>query len=65
MSPIGIADILTIRRALEGAATTCRYHGQDFTRLGMQYALPRCESCQQPFRVVQALAALHRIETAQ
>lgn len=44
--------------ALRSAPQSCRYHGQDFNASGMWCGEPRCESCQQPFRVVNALATL-------
>lgn len=58
-------DLATIRAALTHAEQTCRWHGSDFERLGLErWAAPRCDSCKQPWRIAQALAALNRIELA-
>jgi hypothetical protein len=46
--------------ALEHAEKTCPYHGRDFTRAGMWRGIPRCESCRQPWRVVEGLAAIEK-----
>jgi hypothetical protein len=54
------ANEAAIRAALEEAPQECRYHGKDFERMGMQWGRPRCDSCKQPWRVVQALVALDR-----
>lgn len=56
------AALSVVRRALAGEPRTCRYHGTDFERSDMAFGLPRCDSCKQPYRVAQALAALARIE---
>lgn len=58
------SDLAAIRDALTHADTTCRFHGTDFERSGMQSGLPRCTSCQQPWRIVRALAALDRLDVA-
>jgi hypothetical protein len=46
--------------ALEHAEKTCRYHGDDFMRCGSWRGIPSCESCRQPWRVVEALAAIEK-----
>jgi hypothetical protein len=57
MPPTG--DLATIRAALIRAEQHCRYHDQEFERLGLEsWGEPRCDSCKQPWRVVQALAAV-------
>lgn len=50
-----------VRDALVHAKQQCPYHGSDLERSGMWCGMPRCESCQQPWRVVQALAALKEL----
>jgi hypothetical protein len=49
--------------ALLNAEQMCQYHGTDFERMGMQRGEPRCDSCKQPFRVKQALAAIEACHT--
>ncbi len=56
------AALAAARQALEHAPQTCRYHGDGFDRNDMRMGLPRCESCQQPYRVTRALAALDAVE---
>jgi hypothetical protein len=46
------------RATLNHAEQFCRYHGQRWDFLGWEYGLPRCDSCKQPYRVVQAIAGL-------
>lgn len=53
-----------IRSALDNAAKWCPYHGQDFDFLGARHGVPNCESCQEPWRVVQALRILSMMEAA-
>ena len=57
-----MSDFMTIRRALAMGPEVCRYHGDRFDFLGMERSEPRCESCREPWRIKQALAALGRIE---
>lgn len=54
-------ELFLIEEALVHAEAGCRYHGTDFERLGMEFGLPRCGSCKQPWRVAQARLALHAI----
>ena len=58
------AAIPVIRRALAGEPRACRFHGTDFERSNLAFGLPRCESCRQPYRVAEALAALDQIGSA-
>jgi hypothetical protein len=49
------------REALRHAEQRCRYHRENFGFLGFEWwGEPRCESCRQPWRVTQALAAIDR-----
>lgn len=50
------------RQALESAPQRCLYHGTEFDKLGMQWGEPRCESCQQPWRVVRALKEIELVD---
>lgn len=63
LDPIGadLDQLATIRRALADGPRVCRYHGTNFELSHMAFGLPRCESCRQPYRVAQALAALKQI----
>lgn len=47
--------------ALEGAETTCRYHGDNPPKAPAWHG--GCESCQQPTRVREALAAIRALTT--
>jgi hypothetical protein len=47
--------------ALEGAETTCRYHGDTPPKAPAWHG--GCESCQQPTRVREALAAIRALTT--
>lgn len=57
--------LAVIQAALAAAPQTCRYHGNQFDRLGMEYGEPRCDSCKQPWRVVRALDAVDRLARAE
>lgn len=56
--PDAVRVIVLAAGALRSAEQACRYHGQDFERHGMWCGEPRCESCRQPYRVVNALKAI-------
>lgn len=48
-----------VREALIHAERQCRYHRDQFDFLGTYHdGTPRCESCQQPWRVRRALDAI-------
>lgn len=49
--------------ALAASPQRCRYHGDDFGRLGWERGEPRCDSCKQPWRVKRALDAVERAIT--
>jgi hypothetical protein len=57
------ADLWTVKAALEELPATCRYHGDDFGKLGHQgpHGEPRCESCRAPWRRMCGLAAVERM----
>lgn len=46
--------------ALAASPQRCRYHGNDFGRLGWERGEPRCDSCKQPWRNDRALSAIDR-----
>lgn len=52
-----VAEALT---ALEGAETSCRYHGEDPPEAPAWHG--GCESCRQPTRVREALAAIRALD---
>lgn len=60
------ADVWTVRQALECLPAECRYHGEEFGKLGRLSAAeggePRCESCRPAWRRMCGLAALRRVE---
>lgn len=59
-----LAALNTARNVLEREPRTCRYHGDQFDKLGMEWGEPRCDSCRQPWRVVRALAEIEQAEKA-
>jgi hypothetical protein len=65
MSDVMSADFWIVKRALEMLPTECRYHGDDFGKLGHLSASeggePRCESCRPAWRRMCGLAALERV----
>jgi hypothetical protein len=52
------------RKALDGEATSCRYHGTKFDFSGWESwsreQIPRCDSCKQPYAVTNAIASIDR-----
>ncbi|ANZ35246.1 hypothetical protein BBK82_03310 [Lentzea guizhouensis] len=56
------AKLLRAASVLKHAPKSCQYHGTEFERSGMRRGLPRCESCQQPYRVTKVLAAIEGTE---
>lgn len=57
------ADLWTVEAALRLLPAECRYHGDDFGRLGYEgpHGQPRCESCRPPWRRMCGLAAVERL----
>jgi hypothetical protein len=60
MRGTAVDDLHTIRDAIEALPPRCRYHGDDFAKLGMEWGQPRCDSCKDPYRRKTALSALNR-----
>jgi hypothetical protein len=52
------AAVLHAAEVLKHTPQSCRYHGTEFEKSGMRRGLPKCESCQQPYRVTKVLAAI-------
>jgi hypothetical protein len=60
------ADLWTVEAALKLLPSVCRYHGEDFGKLGYEgpHGQPRCESCRAPWRRMCGLAAVQRMRDA-
>lgn len=58
------ADLWTVAAAIQHLPSVCRYHGDDFGRLGYEgpNGEPRCESCRPPWRRMCGMAALQRVQ---
>lgn len=56
------AEIDIILAALRSMPTKCRYHGEDFGKLGWEWGEPRCDSCKEPYRATRARQVMLDIE---